>query len=90
MNCLHLQLGFLNCEAIWSDGLSGGNALLWNDDVDVHFRSKYAHHIDVKIRATDGLGMAWRLTGLYGHPVTASRHLTCDLLRSLAAESSLL
>ncbi|XP_062014459.1 uncharacterized protein LOC133730987 [Rosa rugosa] len=89
MNGLRLQLGLLNCEAVWSVGHSGGLAMFWVDGLDVRFRSKSLHHIDVEVWATDGSHVGWRLTGFYGHPVTAERHTTWSLLRTLADESSL-
>ncbi|XP_024198292.1 uncharacterized protein LOC112201619 [Rosa chinensis] len=89
LNSLRLQLGFLNCEAVFT-GRSGGVALLWADGLDILFRSKSSSHVDVEVRAFDGSGIAWRLTGLYGQPVTANRHLTWTLLQDLGAESSLL
>lgn len=35
MNRLRLQIGFLNCEAVFSDGQFGGLALFWCDGLDV-------------------------------------------------------
>lgn len=89
MGKLRLRLGFLNCEAVFSDGQSGGLALFWRDGVGVRFRSKSVHHIDVEIHPDDGSSIAWRLTGFYGHPVTTARHLTWSLLCELHDESSL-
>ncbi|XP_024177965.2 uncharacterized protein LOC112183883 [Rosa chinensis] len=89
MNSLRLQIGYLNCEAVFSEGQSGGVALFWADGLDVCFLSKSRSHVDVEVRETDGSGVVWRLTGLYGNPVTADRHLTWALLRSLWAESAL-
>lgn len=89
MNDLRLQIGYLNCEAVFSDGQSGGLALFWIDGLDVRFRSKSNHHIDVEIRSNDGSHIQWRLTGFYGHPTTAERHRTWLLLRRLSEESSL-
>jgi hypothetical protein len=37
---LRLQLGFLNCEAVFSNGRSGGLALFWCDGLEVQFQSK--------------------------------------------------
>lgn len=89
MNSLRLQIGFLNCEAVFRYGQSGGLALFWCDGIDVRSRSKSHHHIDVEIRSTDGSHINWRLTGFYGHPTTAERHRTWTLLRQLGEESSL-
>ncbi|XP_061993305.1 uncharacterized protein LOC133711157 [Rosa rugosa] len=89
MNSLRLQIEYLNCEAVFSEGQSGGVALFWADGLDVCFRSKSKSHVDVEVRETDGSGAVWRLTGLYGNPATTDRHLTWAQLRSLWAESAL-
>lgn len=47
MNGLRLQIGYLNCEAFFSDGQAGGLALLSRDGLDVRFHSKSNHHISM-------------------------------------------
>lgn len=89
MNRLRYRLGYLNCEAVFSDGRSGGLGLFWRDGLDVQFRSKSHHHIDVEIQTHDGSFLRWRLTGFYGHPTTAERYRTWNLLRCLGDESTL-
>ncbi|XP_062028884.1 uncharacterized protein LOC133744870 [Rosa rugosa] len=89
MNNLRLELGMLNCEAVFSAGQFGGLAIFWVDGLDVRFRSKSRHHIDLEITETDGSGLRWRLTCFYGHPMTAQRHCTWSLLRDLSEESQL-
>lgn len=89
MNRLRLGIGYLNCEAVFSEGQSGGLALFWRNDLNVRFHSKSHHHIDVEVHADDGSFLRWRLTGFYGHPTTTERYRTWELLRSLGDESSL-
>lgn len=89
LNDLRLQIGYLNCEAVFSEGQSGGLALFWRDGLDVRFRSKSNHHVDVEVHSTDGSHIFWRLTGFYGHPTTSERYRTWSLLRNLSDESSL-
>ncbi|XP_024171719.1 uncharacterized protein LOC112177688 [Rosa chinensis] len=89
MRTLRLELGYLNCEAVFSRGQSGGLALFWSDGIDVRFQSKSHHHIDVEVWERDGSGIAWRLSGFYGHPTTSERHRTWTLLRELSTQSAL-
>ncbi|KAK9911606.1 hypothetical protein M0R45_035502 [Rubus argutus] len=86
MKNLRIRLGFLNCETVFSSGQSGGLALFWAEGLDVRFRSKSHHHIDVEVHSCDGFLIAWRLIGFYGHPTTAERHRTWSLLRDLSDE----
>ncbi|XP_062005742.1 uncharacterized protein LOC133722901 [Rosa rugosa] len=89
MKNLRLELGYLNCDAVFSRGQSGGLALFWSDGIDVRFRSKSHHHIDVEVWERDGSGIAWRLSGFYGHPTTSESHRTWTLLRELSVQSAL-
>lgn len=68
MNNLQLQLGLLNYDAVFIIGLSSGNTIFWDYRLDVRFRLKSTHHIDVEIRATHGSGIAYPLP--YDHPIT--------------------
>ncbi|XP_074313724.1 uncharacterized protein LOC141648916 [Silene latifolia] len=70
--------------AVDSVGRSGGLAFLWRKDVNVVFRSASVHFMDFDIRTDD---LEWRCTGFYGWPTVQDRHLSWELLRSLAAES---
>ncbi|XP_024200592.1 uncharacterized protein LOC112203927 [Rosa chinensis] len=63
MRNLRLEIGYLNCEVVFSRGQSDGLALFWRDGINVRFRSKSNHHINVEVREGDGSGIAWRLTG---------------------------
>ena len=41
MNGIRLgNIGFPNCETVYSVGQSGGVALFWKEGLDVHFLSK--------------------------------------------------
>lgn len=63
MNGLWLQIWFQNCEAMFSEGQSGGIAMFWADGLGVRLISKSKYHIDVEVRAVDGSGVNWCLTG---------------------------
>ena len=95
MENLRLRLGFRNCEAVYSvnidgdpGGQSGGLALFWKDDWDVEFLSKSLNHIDVVVNPNH-FSDRWRFTGFYGHPNTAEKFRTWDLLKDLTGRSSL-
>ena len=49
----------------------GGFALFWKSDVDASVQTSSERHINVVIN--QGVDDAWRFTGFYGDPDTASR-----------------
>ncbi|XP_074271258.1 uncharacterized protein LOC141595186 [Silene latifolia] len=69
-----------------SIGRSEGLAMLWKKEIDCTFMSASNHHMDCKIRSTEG---EWRVTDFYGWPVVADRHLSLELLRLLNRQSNL-
>ena len=66
--------------------MGGGLALLWRDNVDIDVQTSYPHHIDALINQN---GVVWRIIGVYGHPETARRGESWELLRQLNAAISL-
>ena len=81
------RLHFQNCFAISREGLGGGLALLWREEVTVDIKSFSKHHVDVVVHSENG--SYWRCTGVYGHPESDQKRHTWELLRRLAALSSL-
>ncbi|XP_074303514.1 uncharacterized protein LOC141637978 [Silene latifolia] len=67
-------------------GRAGGLAFMWKKELDCTLRTSSTHHIDVVLREGE---KEWRVTGLYGWPVVADRHLTWELLRLLHGQSDL-
>ncbi|XP_074318255.1 uncharacterized protein LOC141655056 [Silene latifolia] len=67
-------------------GRSGGLAFLWKKDIDCNFVSASVHHMDFTIKEDN---REWRVTGFYGWPAVADRHLSWELLRVLSRQSSL-
>lgn len=75
-------LGFPHLARFDRVNQDGGVAMLWDDTISVHVRKTDYFFIDVDI--TSPRLVPWRFTGFYGHPETGQRHLSWDLLRSLA------
>lgn len=71
MQSIRRKLGFDNCFVVDRNGLSGGLALLWMDDVDLNIVSYSRHHIDCNVIMQDG--DSWRFTGFYGYPDSSQR-----------------
>ncbi|XP_074297460.1 uncharacterized protein LOC141628161 [Silene latifolia] len=69
-----------------SVGRSGGLAFWWNKEIKCEFVSSSVHHMDFIIREENG---DWRVTGFYGWPMVADRHLSWELLRVLGRQSTL-
>ena len=76
------RIHFANLFLVPCVNSGGGLALFWKSDVDASVQTSSECHIDVIINqeADD----AWRFTGFYGDPETASRENSWDLLRSLS------
>ena len=67
--------------------IGGGLALFWPSDTKVDIQSYFDNHIDAII--DHGVDDAWRLTGFYGDPDTASREDSWSLLKALSSRVSL-
>lgn len=82
------RLGFHGC--ICSPWLpkSRGLALFWLNDVPVRLRHYSTNHIDIEVGLL-GSAETWRFTGIYGFASNGDRVRTWDLMRTLAAQSSL-
>lgn len=79
---IRIALGFSACFVAQGNGLSGGLALFWYDDlVNVHILSSIGH-VDAKITPTYSMPMR-QFTGFYGHPTYDARAHTCTLLCQL-------
>ncbi|XP_042962657.1 uncharacterized protein LOC122296930 [Carya illinoinensis] len=79
-------LKFDGCFAIDSMGSSGGIALLWKVDWNVRIISYTRCHISASVK--EGVnGHKWQFTGFYGHPKTAKRKTSWQLLEMLKPPS---
>ena len=81
------RVGFSSSIQVDSTGRSGGLLLMWNDDLEVSLKSFSSHHIDIDV--TDGRGLQWRYTGVYGEPIRGQRWQFWELLRRLQMVNSL-
>ncbi|XP_073308305.1 uncharacterized protein [Primulina huaijiensis] len=79
-------LGFDGMFVVNCTGRSGGLILLWKDPFYVALRSFTSGHIDCIIIHGE---KRWRFTGFYGHPDTACRHLSWELLYRLYGMSDM-
>lgn len=77
---IKLSCHFEGCFTVRSMGSSGGLCLFWKEKDSVTIKSYSANHIDSIISLG---GKTWKFSGIYGHPETGKKHLTCNLLRSL-------
>ena len=60
---------------------SGGLALLWMEEVDLHVQTYTRNHIDALI--FNGSNPTWRLAGFYGWPEEQRKHESWQLLKHL-------
>ena len=71
-----------------SDGQSGGLAMLWKEELNLHIRGYSKNYIDAIITKSSS-GFKWRIIGFYGHPETHLRHKSWKLLTDLNRHFSL-
>lgn len=74
------QLGFKNVFIVDRQGIGGGLALLWKDDVDLNIRNFSNYHIDAWLEGP----LQTRMTLFYGSPHAPLRKFSWNLLRTLA------
>jgi hypothetical protein len=82
------MLGLKGFAGISSDGLSGGLALFWHDQISVEIQDINERYIDAYVRDSPNAPQ-WRITCVYGEPRVEDRHLMWDKLRNLSMGSNL-
>jgi hypothetical protein len=60
------RIGLKGFVGVDSDGLTGGLALFWNDQIKVEVQSVCERYIDVHVRLSED-DPHWRLTCVYGN-----------------------
>ena len=81
------KIQYSNLFVVPRHNTGGGLALFWKTDSNVDVQSFSDRHIDAII--DHGVDDAWRFTGFYGDPDTASREDSWSLLRTLHNRSNL-
>jgi hypothetical protein len=79
---LRWRLGLRNYLAVSSNGLSGGLALFWDENLDISLLSQGERYIDVGIKE-DLNAAPWRTTFVYEELRAENRSEMWDLLRDL-------
>ena len=73
----------LAVPSIWR---SGGLAMLWLEEIDLHIQTFTLHHIDALI--FNGSNSSWKLIGFYGWSDGQSKHESWQLLKHLHNRNS--
>jgi ribonuclease HI len=82
MEWLRVKLGFAACFVVEPVGRSGGLALLWKEEREIEIYNFSRRHINAIVK--DGFGNGcWKFTGFYGHPVSARRVESWEILKHL-------
>ena len=82
------KCGFKHGIFVSSNGSSGGLAMLWKEEVQLHVQSFSLSHIDALVDDGNEVG-EWHLTGFYGNPKTSKRPKSWAKLRQLRHTSTL-
>jgi exonuclease III len=75
------KLGLTNCMAKSCEGKSGGLAVFWRKEINLHIRAISRLYIDADVTEEDGF--VWRLTGFYGEPSSEKKEVSWRALRNL-------
>ena len=84
MEKIRCHLKFDNMFLVPRRHFSGGFALFWSNDLDLHIRTFSPHHIDAVVNDD-----AWRFTGFYRALKIANREDSWSLLRHLSTQLDL-
>ncbi|XP_042966793.1 uncharacterized protein LOC122300311 [Carya illinoinensis] len=76
------RVGLENCFGVDPVGRSGGLAMLWSGDLVVEIQNYSRWHINAWVE-NEVTNQRWLFTGFYGHPETAKRNMSWELLCSL-------
>jgi hypothetical protein len=87
LELLHCRLHFNNKLVVPSNNKGRGLALFWKNNLNLSISNYSCSHIDSVINP--GTDNAWRLSFIYGEPVTHKRMATWNLLRRLHNQHSL-
>ena len=87
MEKIRCHMKFDNMFLVPRRHFSGGLALFWSNDLDLHIRTFSPHHIDAVVnpRVDD----AWRFTGFYRAPVEPQKLLIGKILGPCSVISAL-
>ena len=80
---LRWKLGLTNLVVNDCNGKSGGLAIFWRKEIDLHLRGTSRLYIDADVVEADGF--VWRFTGFYGEPKSEKKDLSWKVLRTLSA-----
>jgi len=80
---LRWKLGLTNLVVKDCNGKSGGLAIFWRKEIDLHLRGTSRLYIDADVVEADGF--VWRFTGFYGEPKSEKKDLSWKVLRTLSA-----
>jgi hypothetical protein len=81
-------LGLRGFAGIDSNGLSGGLALYWSEQIEVIVQEVTERYIDIHVRLAPQDPL-WRLTCVYGEPRVDQRHLMWAKIQELKSRSAL-
>jgi hypothetical protein len=82
LSCGPISNFFMVDCSISSSNISGGLALLWNNNVNITIIKSNKMIIDCYITACNN-NNHWFATGFYGSPYQNTKHLTCDAIKDL-------
>ncbi|XP_042961719.1 uncharacterized protein LOC122296220 [Carya illinoinensis] len=86
MEVVRRSLKMDGCFDVESVGMSGGIALLWKEEWEVQVVSYTRWHVSAVVKE-ELYDRTWHFTGFYGHPETAKRKSSWQLLEMLKPQS---
>lgn len=80
---LRWKIGLTNLVVKDYEGKSGGLAIFWRKEINLHLRGVSRRYIDADVVEADGF--IWRFTRFYGEPKTEWKELSWKAMRTLNA-----
>ncbi|XVF75623.1 hypothetical protein PTKIN_Ptkin13bG0201600 [Pterospermum kingtungense] len=86
LKAIQIKCNMDSCFSVDAEGSRGGLVMLWKASLQLSLSSFSKYHTDMDVTGADG-DQGWRITRVYGEPVTHLRDNFWLVLRKLGEKS---